>query len=83
MRRWRPWLVSLVVIGCIVWYLLSQIDPTELVETAWAHSFSQLGVAFEDAILSGILGQAVSQVVSDSLGICAVLDLMWPAAARR
>ena len=34
MRRWRPWLISLVVTAGIFWYLLSQIDSGELIETA-------------------------------------------------
>ena len=52
-------------------------------EAAWALSFSQLGFSTEDAIMSGILGHAVSQVVEYSLGIGALLYLMRPGAAKQ
>ena len=47
-------------------------------EAAWAFSFTQLGFARSDAIVSGILAHAVSQVVEYSLGACALLYLMRP-----
>lgn len=47
-------------------------------EAAWAFSFTQLGFARSDAIVSGILAHAVSQVVEYSLGACALLYLMLP-----
>ena len=49
-------------------------------EAAWAISFTQLGFSPEDAIISGILVHAVSQVVEYSLGTCALLYLMRPTA---
>ena len=49
-------------------------------EAAWAFSFSQLGFSTEDAIMSGILTHAVSQVVEYGLGIGALLYLMRPGA---
>ena len=49
-------------------------------EAAWAISFTQLGFSREDAIISGILVHAVSQVVEYSLGTCALLYLMRPTA---
>lgn len=48
-------------------------------EAAWALSFTQLGFARADAIMSGILTHAVSQVVEYSLGVVALLFLMRPA----
>ncbi len=48
-------------------------------EAAWALSFTQLGFARADAIVSGILTHAVSQVVEYSLGVVALLFLMRPA----
>ena len=50
-------------------------------EAAWAISFTQLGFSRADAIVSGILAHAVSQVVEYSLGTCALLYLMRPATA--
>ena len=51
-------------------------------EAAWALSFSQLGFSTEDAILSGILAHATSQIVEYSLGGCALLYVMRPRATR-
>ena len=51
-------------------------------EAAWAFSFSQLGFSTEDAIMSGILAHATSQVVEYSLGGCALLYLMRPGATK-
>ena len=52
-------------------------------EAAWAFSFSQLGFSTEDAIMSGILAHAVSQVVEYSFGLCALLYVMRPGARRQ
>ena len=47
-------------------------------EAAWALSFSQLGFSTEDAITSGILAHAVSQMVEYSLGGLALLMVLRP-----
>lgn len=48
-------------------------------EAAWAASFTQLGFAREDAIISGVVAHAVSQVVEYTLGGLALVVIMWPA----
>ena len=58
MRRWRPWLISLAVTGGIFWYLLSQIDPAELVETATSMTPRYLWV-FVTLLLTGAVARAV------------------------
>lgn len=52
-------------------------------EAAWAMAFSQLGFSREEAIVSGILAHAVSQVVEYCLGGCALLYVMRPEVASR
>ena len=47
-------------------------------EAGWAVSFTQLGFAREDAIVSGLVAHAVSQAVEYLLGALALLVLMWP-----
>jgi len=47
-------------------------------EAAWTVSFTQLGFAREDAIVTGVVAHAVSQAVEYSLGAVALLVLMWP-----
>ena len=47
-------------------------------EAAWAVSFTQLGFTREDAIISGVVAHAVSQVVEYALGGLALLVLLWP-----
>ena len=58
MRRWRPWLISLAVTGSIFWYLLSQIDPAELVTTARSMTPRYLW-AFVSLLLAGVVARAV------------------------
>jgi hypothetical protein len=58
MRRWRPWLVSLALTGGIFWYLLSQIDTVELIETARAMTPRYLW-AFVALLLAGVVARAV------------------------
>ena len=58
MRRWRPWLVSLVITGGLFWYLLSQIDPAELLETARSMTLRYL-VIFATLLLMGALARAI------------------------
>lgn len=52
-------------------------------EAAWAFSFTQLGFAREDAIVSGVLAHAVSQLVEYALGGLALLTLLWPRGDKR
>lgn len=47
-------------------------------EAAWAVSFTQLGFAREDAIVSGVVAHAVSQLVEYTLGGLALLVIMRP-----
>ena len=58
MRRWRPWLISLAVTGGIFWYLLSQIDPAELIETARSMTPRYLGT-FVALLLTAAVARAV------------------------
>jgi len=58
MRRWRPWLVSLAVTAGIFWYLLSQIDPRELIDTARSMTPRYVW-AFVALLLTGALARAV------------------------
>jgi hypothetical protein len=51
-------------------------------ETAWTFSFVQLGFPREHAIVSGILGHAIGQIVEYTLGGLALLWLMRPGMAR-
>ena len=52
-------------------------------EAAWAFSFTQLGFAREDAIVSGVVAHAVSQLVEYALGGLALLALLWPRGDKR
>jgi uncharacterized protein (TIRG00374 family) len=57
-------------------------------ELAWAFSFTQLGFAREDAIASGVIAHAISQVLEYSMGSLALLwlsraTLDHPNARRR
>ena len=47
-------------------------------EAAWTMSFTQLGFAREDAIVSGVVAHAVSQLVEYTLGGLALLVIMRP-----
>jgi uncharacterized protein (TIRG00374 family) len=58
MRHWRPWLISLSVTGGIFWYLFSQIDPAELIDTARSMSPRYLGT-FVALLLTGAVARAV------------------------
>ena len=58
MRRWRPWLVSLAVTAGLFAYLLSQIDPKELIDTARSMTPRYVG-AFVALLLAGVLARAV------------------------
>lgn len=58
MRRWRPWLVSLAVTAGIFWYLLSQIDSGELIDTARSMTPRYLW-AFVALLLAGVMARAV------------------------
>ena len=51
-------------------------------EAAWAVSFTQLGFTREDAIVTGVVTHAVSQLVEYALGALALLVLLWPRARR-
>ena len=46
-------------------------------EAAWVFSMVQLGYPREHAILSGVVGHAISQVLEYSAGLAALLWLMW------
>jgi uncharacterized membrane protein YbhN (UPF0104 family) len=48
-------------------------------EAAWAFSFVQLGFPRQDAIVSGIVAHAASQVLEYSLGAAALIWLMRPS----
>jgi len=52
-------------------------------EAAWAFSFTQLGFAREDAIVSGVVAHAVSQLVEYALGGLALLALLWPRGDKQ
>ena len=58
MRRWRPWLVSLAITGGLFWFLLSQIDPAELLDTARGMTPRYLW-AFVTLLLTGAVARAV------------------------
>ena len=47
-------------------------------EAAWTVSFMQLGFAREDAIVSGVVAHAASQVVEYAMGGLALLAILWP-----
>jgi uncharacterized membrane protein YbhN (UPF0104 family) len=53
-------------------------------EAAWALGFTRLGLGQEEAILSGFATHLLSQIHDYTLGVLALLILMWPArpAAR-
>jgi len=57
-RGWVPWLVSFAITAGIFWYLLSQIELAELVETARAVAPGPL-VAFGLVLLAGTLARTV------------------------
>ena len=52
-------------------------------EAAWAVSFVQLGFSREDAIVSGVVAHAVSQLVEYALGGLALVVLLWPRAEKQ
>ncbi len=52
-------------------------------EAAWAVSFTQLGFSREDAIVSGLLAHAVSQLVEYTCGGLALVAILWPARKKR
>jgi uncharacterized membrane protein YbhN (UPF0104 family) len=58
MWRWRPWLVSFTVTGGLFWYLLSQIDISELVRTAWSMTPRHLWM-FVTLLLAGVILRAL------------------------
>ena len=58
MRRWRPWLISLAVTSGIFWYLFSQIDSAELIDTARSMTPRYLGT-FVALLLTGAVARAV------------------------
>lgn len=52
-------------------------------EAAWSVSLSRFGFSEEHAILSGILGHLLGQVVEYSMGALALLWLIWYRPARQ
>ena len=52
-------------------------------EAAWAFSFTQLGFAREDAIVSGVVAHGVSQLVEYALGGLALVALLWPRGGKQ
>ena len=56
--QWRLWLASLVITGGIFTYLLSQIDPTEIVTTARGMTPRFLW-AFVALLLAGVVARAL------------------------
>ena len=59
MRRWRPWLISLLVTCVIFGYLLSQIELTQLVDAAVSMDPTYLWM-FTILLLLGTVARAVS-----------------------
>ena len=58
MRRWRPWLISFVLTASIFWYLLSRIDPVELLSTARSMTPRHLWL-FIALLFTGVIARAV------------------------
>lgn len=52
-------------------------------EAGWTVSFVQLGFSREDAIITGVIAHAVSQVVEYALGGLALLAILWPYRNRK
>jgi uncharacterized protein (TIRG00374 family) len=58
MRRWRPWLISLLVTCVIFWYLLSQIELTQLIDAAASMEPTYL-LIFTILLLLGTVARAI------------------------
>lgn len=58
MRRWRPWLISLLVTCVIFWYLLSQIELTQLIDAAVSMDPTYLWM-FTILLLLGTVARAI------------------------
>ena len=58
MRRWRPWLISLLVTCVIFWYLLSQIELTQLLDAAASMEPTYL-LIFTILLLLGTVARAI------------------------
>ena len=58
MRRWRPWLISLLVTCVIFWYLLSQIELTQLIDAAVSMEPTYLWM-FTILLLLGTVARAI------------------------
>ena len=52
-------------------------------EAGWAVGFTQLGFSREDAIVSGVVAHAVSQLVEYAVGGLALLVILWPRAEKQ